>query len=33
MMNNISRVIAISIVVVFVLSAFAGLFGTLLLDN
>jgi len=29
-MNNISRVIAISIVAIFVLSAFAGLFGTLL---
>jgi len=29
-MKNISKVIAISIVVIFVLSAFAGLFGTLL---
>ncbi len=29
-MNKISRLIALSIVAIFVLSAFAGLFGTLL---
>ena len=29
-MNLISRVIAVSVVAIFVLSAFAGLFGTLL---
>ena len=32
-MNLISRVIAVSIVAIFVLSAFAGLFGTLLSER
>jgi len=32
-MKNISKVIAIIIVTIFVLSAFAGLFGTLLTSN